>query len=452
MKSAFTVALLCIWCESWAQGPQASYYYNPSTELPWAQCYVSQEGGSHQKIPFLPAVAIDHSPSGTSRYSKNIKINGTIVFVGDGIVSDSLCNSYSGRRADFSTGEILMRGKIAMLCYDFPDSIEARFGDGYPLKRRIATATAHRASAVVLFSHRKPYPFLYLDFLRDSAASDVPVITITENSAAAIFESAGINGGDLIREWEQTGHPPESRELISELTLTVEGAFQSVETPHYSFHFRPEEFSKRGMHEIAGMNEKAHLFITKIFTGLDFASKRLFIVYYRDYDSKIFYTHHWGKGFATNAGIFNVYEGGVPNIALAVHENTHQLWGANSSSFLNEGIAMYAEALATDRNKNNRQTVEFMKHNQLYPLAEMMQFHIGTPGPKTVVGYPASGSFVDFLIGSYGLRQFHDVFLLEGRPGKETETDDSWKKIYSKSISELEEEWHRWLLEVPRAK
>ena len=65
-----------------------------------------------------------------------------------------------------------------MLCYDFPDSIEARLGDAYPLVRRIATAAAQRASAVVLFSHRKPYPFLYLDFRLDSVMSEIPIITL----------------------------------------------------------------------------------------------------------------------------------------------------------------------------------------------------------------------------------------------------------------------------------
>jgi hypothetical protein len=446
------MVLLCICCQSWAQGPQASYYYNPSTELPWAQCYVYLEGGSHQKIPFLSAVSYDHSPSGTLSYTKNIRINGAIVFVGDGIVSDSGWNSYSGRRDDYSIGEIVIKGKIALLCYDFPDSIETRFGDAYPLKRRIATAVAQRASAIVLFSHRKPYPFLYLDFLMDSAMSATPIITITESSVTAILECAGINGGDLLKEWEKTGHPPESRELISKLNLSVRGTFQTIGTPHYFFKFRREEFSERRMHQIASVNEKAHLFITHLFKGVDLASKRSFIVYFRDYDSKVFYTHHWGKGFASNAGIFNVHEGEVPNFGLAVHENTHQLWGANSTSFLNEGIAMYAEALATDKNKNNRQTLEFMKKEQLYPLEEMMQFHIGTPGPKTVVGYPASGAFVDFLIESYGLRQFHDVFLLEGRPGEESTRDDSWKKIYSKSVSDLEEQWHQWLLHGSRLK
>ena len=200
------------------------------------------------------------------------------------------------------------------------------------------------------------------------------------------------------------------------------------------------------MHEIAGVNEKAHLFITNIFKGFDFASKRSFIVYYRDYDSKIFYTHHWGKGLATVAGIFNVHEGGVPNFGLAVHENTHQLWGANSTSFLNEGVAMYAEALATDKNKNNRQTLEFMNEGQLYPLEEMMQFQIGTPGPKTVVGYPASGAFVDFSLnpmvsGSSTMSFFLRVGLQKRLEGRLLE------KTYSKSISELEKQWHRWLLQ-----
>ncbi len=441
--SAFV--LLTLACNALAQGPQVSYYYNPSTELSWAQCYVYQEGGSRQKIQFLPAVARDRSPLGTLKYAKDINVNGTIVFVGDGIVSDSDRNSYVGRRADYSSGEIDLTGKIAMFCYDYPDSIEPRLGIAYPLERRIAMAAAQRASAVVLFSHRKQYPFLCLDYPPDSTVPDIPVITITESSAAAILESAGINSEELMKEWEKSGHPPESQVLISKLNLAVKGVFQKVETPHFSFHFRKEEFSKRGMEQIAAVNEKAHGFITTRFKGVDLDSKKLFIVYFRDYDSKVFYTHHWGKGLAADAGIFNVLEGEVPSFGLAVHENTHLLWGTNSTSFLDEGIAMYTEALPTDKNKNNRETLEFMNAKKLFPLQEMMGFQIGKPGLQTDIGYPASGSFVDFLIRSYGLKLFHNVFLFEGRPEVETKGDDPWQRIYKKSVPELEEQWHEWL-------
>ncbi len=438
--------------DGWAQGPQVSYYYNPSTELSWAQCYVYQQGGSHEKIPFLPVVGRDHSPLGTLNYTKDVNINGTVVFAGDGIADGDQWNSYSGRRLDYTRGPIDIARKIVMFCYDFPDSVETRLGKTFPVERRIATAAAHDAAAVILFSHQRQYPFLYLDYPTDSVTRPIPVITVTETSAAAILESAGMDTHELLEQWQKSQHPPESQVLISRLHLWIEGTFQSVQTKYFSLHARKEEFSRRDMQSIARVNQKAQRFVRKLFNGVPLQTERLFIVYFRDYDSKVFYTHHWGKGFATNASIFNVHEGGVPSFGLAVHENTHLLWGTNSTSFLDEGVAMYAQAMATDRNSNDRKTLQLMKSNKLYPLQEMMKFQIGIPGTQTDVGYPAAGSFVRFLIDRYGLKSFHDVFLLESRPENEIKGNDSWEKVYHKPVPQLEAEWHQYLLKRSRDK
>ena len=65
------------------------------------------------------------SPSGTNKYQKDIKFNGPIVFIGNGIVKENSWNSYIGRRRpDYSIGDIDVTGKIVMFCYDCPDSIE----------------------------------------------------------------------------------------------------------------------------------------------------------------------------------------------------------------------------------------------------------------------------------------------------------------------------------------
>jgi len=61
-----------------------------------------------------------------------------------------------------------------------------------------------------------------------------------------------------------------------------------------------------------------------------------------------------------------VYLEDLLNYGLAVHENTHTLinsnWSNSSTSFLNEGIAKYTEALATDKDKNHLMTIEFLKN------------------------------------------------------------------------------------------
>jgi hypothetical protein len=143
-----------------------------------------------------------------------------------------------------------------------------------------------------------------------------------------------------------------------------------------------------------------------------------------------------------------IYPGGTPDMGLAVHENTHALiglnWG-NSSSFLAEGLGRYAEAQATEKDMNHLRVVDFLKTGRLFPLKEMLTFRIGTGGLKTEVGYPASGSFVDFLIRSYGLQALKKAYQLEARSSADREKDDTWQKVYQRPIQDLEKEWLEWL-------
>jgi hypothetical protein len=422
---------------AWAQGPKTSYYYNPATELSWAQCYLYQQGGSRQKIQFLPVINnSSRAPSGTNKYSKDIDVNGPIVFIGNGIVKENICDSYVGYRTDYTYADIDVTGKIVMFCYDFPDSIMEQLKEDVPLTSCISEAASRKASAVILFSYKEEYPFLMADI------PDIPVISITRNSAINILASAGRDGESIFKEWEESGKPPKSEELISKIELKIQGHFDKVETENFMFRFRKALISEKEMEEIIQVNEKSVRFLLDCFKDEQLTWEKVFIVYFRDYDAKLFYTHHWGKGLACDVGIFIVHEGGVPNFGLAVHENTHQLIGSNwsgSTSFMIEGVAMYAEALATDKDKNHLKTVQFLKENKLFPLKEMLTFSIGMPGLETEVAYPASGSFVDFLIKSYGLKTFKSIYR------NERKEEDSWQTIFGKSLSDLEEEWLDWL-------
>lgn len=239
--------------------------------------------------------------------------------------------------------------------------------------------------------------------------------------------------------------------LITRLRLTIKGAFDKVETKNFIIRFRADEISREKMEKIADVNEKSLAFLFSLFKeDQELRWKKLLTVYFSDYDSKLFYTHHWGTGLASDEGVFMVHRGGVPDIGLAAHENAYILsklnWG-DSTSFMNEGVGKYAEAMAAGDNRNNLRTVAFLKENKLFPLEDMLGFQIGITGLKTDVGYPAAGSFVGFLIRSYGLQAFKEAFRLENRNFEEKLSQDTWQKAYSKSIQELEKEWLTWLVE-----
>jgi hypothetical protein len=437
--------------ELWGQGPNTAYYYNPQTELSWARCTLYLEGGSQLKIPFLPVVSgnFQRAPLGTHNYSKDIDVDSRLVFIGNGIFLDDQVNCYFGRRSDYTLGKIDISGRVVLFCYDFPDKIEEQYGKNAPLKKRIVDAELRGASAVILFSFEKKDPFLMISFDNESDIPKIPVITIAKETAIHILQSAGYDSETFIREWHESGKPPGSSVLISRILLQIESDFEKIETENFLFRFRKEVIPYNSMQEIAEVNEKALRFLLRLFKGDgELRWEKLFAVYFKDYDTKLFFTHHWGSGLASGEGIFIVHKGKVPDFALAVHENAHILahinWGG-STSFLNEGVGKYAEAMASDKNKNHLQTLRFMEEKKLFPLEDMLDFQIGRTGLKTDVGYPAAGSFVGFLIEKYGLRAFKEVFALENRTKKERENADSWNAAYGKSLHDLEKEWHRWL-------
>jgi hypothetical protein len=435
-----------------AQGPTVPYYYLASTELPWAECYAYMEGGSRQKIPFLPVISgrFWNAPLGTGNYSKDVAVDAPLVFIGNGVIKDNVWNCYSGRRLNYTLGDIDVAGKVVMFCPDFPDKLEETLKAEVPLTRRISEAAARKAAAVIVFSYQNEAPFLYANYEREADIPDIPVITITRNSAINIMlMDSRTEGEALIKKWLESREPAQSVELISRIKLRIRGNFDKVETKNFLIRFRAEGISKEEIKRLLEVNEKSLSFLFNCFKeDKELKWKKFFTVYFRDFDSKLFYTHHWGWGKASDEGVFMIYKGGVPDFGLAVHENMHILtdlnWG-DSTSFLSEGCGKYTEALATEKDKNHLQTIHYLKENKLFPLEEMVKFQIGPAGLKTEVGYPASGSLVAFLIETYGLQAFKNVYPLEGRSPQEKEKADSWQKAFGKSLQELEKEWLNWL-------
>lgn len=189
-----------------AQGPSPKYYYKPSIELSWAQCYLHMGGGSKQKIPFLPVTDYRfRGPSGTEGYTKDVDIDAPVVFIGNGIVKENRWNSYSGIRLDYTSGDIDVTGKIVLFCYDFPDKINEEMKEEVTLENRIEEAAARKAAAVMLFSHNKEYPFLRINHSKNRVSSHIPVISITRSSAVDILDSIGFDAESYLKDWETSG-------------------------------------------------------------------------------------------------------------------------------------------------------------------------------------------------------------------------------------------------------
>ncbi len=406
-----------------AQGPTLSYLADPGTELPWAECNVHFEGGSKHRIPFLPVVNSRWAPCGTDKYTRDIRLDGQLVFVGDGVVRNG-SDPYRG---------IDVNGKVVMFSCDFPDSKHPGLEKEHPLERRVGEAVSRKAAGIVVFSWGEEYPFpRYRD---TDGIPEIPIIAVNRRSAEIMLASAGLNAESVFKAWKSQGEFRPSV-LISRLMLRIDGDFGRVSRDNFDVYYERARIAADKVSALVDVNERSVKFILDLFKADSPAWRKSFTAYFRDYDSKLFFTHHWGAGASSDVGIFMVFDGSVPSFGLAVHENTHMLIGENwgdSTSFLNEGLGKYAEAMATDPAANDGATAAFLKESKLVPLEKMLTMTIGSD-PATEVAYPAAGSFVGYLIRRYSLAKLKVVF-------QGADKSDIWRTVFGVPLVQLEKDW-----------
>ncbi len=436
---------------TYAQGPNLSMYYDPGTELPWAECYVYLEGGTKMKIPFLPVVDQSYcGPFGTNRYTNDIDVDGQLVYINNGIINNDE-NCYLGRRLDYTYGELDVRDKVVIFCYDFPGAEDKRQNIKDILLESISNASKGGALGAILFSYSSEYPSLRLHSANKPELLSFPVITITKESAVAIFGTSESNVNKIITDWEKKGGS-DSFELISKIHIHIDGEFSKVNSPNFSIIARKGMVSGETLKNMSEINERSLKLIKKTFEPVkDNRWNLLNLTYFADFDSKIYYTRHWGFGLANDAGVFSVLKGGESDYRLAAHENTHIFtylnWG-KSSSFFTEGLGKYVEVLTGNNDQNHEETLEFILNEDMFPLSKMIDYQIGRPGKETLVGYPASGSLIGFIADQYGLAKVKSLYMLErSRVPAKDNANEIWKKVIEKDIVELEKDWHTWLIQ-----
>lgn len=415
IKSTQIILFVVLSLHVFAQGPRLSYFYEPGTELPWASCHIHFENGSEQKIVFFPVInEKTNCPIGINNYSKDINIDKLLVFL-SGAINQELC--------------ININDRILMFYDNSNDTTDATFATR-SLEKRISYAIANKAAGIVIISGNNANRLYTVNL-----DTEIPAIIVTDKTALSIFESAGLEYGNIAGN-RLNEKNLKLTELPVNLKLKIVGNFSSIETDKCKYKYLPNLLNEEEINQQTIINEKAIDFILGLFEELDFKWTKENIFYYSNYDSKIFYTGYRGIGFSCDAGVYNVFFSNGKNYGLSVHENTHSFLRKNSltfSSFFDEGIARYAEAMATDKNLNNKKTFEFMTNEQLLPLEKMLDFKIGSNLKETEMGYPASGSFVEFLVEKYGLK----IILRLNNEAK--------KPIPRKELISLEGEWLKWL-------
>jgi len=404
-----------------AQGPELSYFFEHSTILPWAKAELFFRSGSCQNIKLFPVNASFRGPLGTNNYTKDIDVKGKLIICLGVPVNLKKKNS----------------------CYDFKDKIVLLFYDQFANNNSpssfiecVSDFSDMGVKAIVVFSIQNDCPVVKLQEGIDSN-SEIPVISIDNNGFKKILSASGYDSEEFFHDLNNN-IIDEVIYLISSLRFSLKGKFEKIETPFLTVRYNNNLLDHLEMKAVVEINNRALDFIYTLFKSISHEKRAYNVTYFSDYDEKLFYTSHWGKGLAHNGEIFSVFEECIPTFELAVHEFTHTFfyknWGGNSS-FLSEGVAMFAQNRSINSNENNIMSRLYLEDGKLLPLERLVELEIGEDEKYTTMGYFASGSFTEFLIEKFGLCKFLDLWKLE----------KGWANVYKLTLSELEKRWHQWL-------
>jgi len=418
------------------QGPSPTYYHDSGTHVPWAECTAYQPGGSTQQIPFFPAIVTDpvRAPAGTRGYSRDIRFDADLVFVGEGVTESSDLNG--------GDNSLDVAGAVVLMTLDAASSAT--------LEERVLIAARKGAAAVAVFPkvERDFYPTLKQE--RTEGFEDlIPVISLSRATAGRLFAAHSPLGEQSLLQWQEGGEAPRRERMILKLQCSLDGRFHRLESLGFVLLTREGILSEEQLSELLDVNERSVAFLLDLFDGANLTWVKTPTVYFGGYDAKVFYTLHWGEALATSTGSYLVYSGN-PDFGLVVHENAHTIfdrsWG-ETTSFITEGLAMYAQALASDPALNHQRTLELRQSGVSVPLERLVVHEIGTPGAATDFGYPASGSFVEYLLDRAGAATFEKLYKASGSSDSKEDTLHLWLDLYGASLSDLEAAWMSWLID-----
>lgn len=207
-------------------------------------------------------------------------------------------------------------------------------------------------------------------------------------------------------------------------------------TKHYVFHYQPGTLAEKEIKEIAQIQERA---FSRICGVLGVCYPERINYYFTDSPVEIG-SIFWDQGTSCNGcavcgdnKVYAVYNEDVK--CIGEHEDTHliaHLIGEPASSFLSEGLAMYFHAnwwgvpnedwAAYYKEQYPRISVEAMLDNDQF----------SEHGEE--ITYPVAGAFTRFLIDTYGMNPYKELYKYGGM-----EYSERIKSIYHVSLQEIEQ-------------
>jgi hypothetical protein len=227
------------------------------------------------------------------------------------------------------------------------------------------------------------------------------------------------------------------------------------ETPHYFFYFQKESLAEKNIKSIIDIKEVHY---EKVLNWLKLNNNRKINYYlYPSLKEKKFLMGDNSLGNAiweeleienreSNSKKFEIHVVYSEKCKfIGEHEDTHLLslpWGLSIYLFC-EGLAQYMENsfMGEDLHVVAK---KLLQKNKLYSLEWLLE-NSNWNNVDSVVIYPQVGSFIKYLIESYGKENFEKVYQSTSRKKETAENSLEINKVYQKNINQLEKEWHLFL-------
>ena len=266
----------------------------------------------------------------------------------------------------------------------------------------------------------------------------------------------------------RSGNPPPGATLWWEWTLT-DDAGNTYTTPRQDLTFEDDRFQWQTvsgeditLHWYAGEDVGPMLLdaaadglqLLEADLGIDLQEEVEFYIYGSPEDMRdaVLYIQDWAGGVAFSE--YNTILMGVPPAIAADwgrdtvrHELTHLVLGqygrscvgGSRPSWLEEGLAMYAEGEPSEEMKENLD--DALSNNRFIPL-RILNCAFQAHGEAAGLAYNQSFSVIQFLSDEYDPDLISDLILVLASGES---YDDALEKVYGFNVDSLEQEWRNWI-------
>ncbi len=217
---------------------------------------------------------------------------------------------------------------------------------------------------------------------------------------------------------------------------------------HYLFHYFPNSEAEQDIEQIVGKQEAARKKIMA-FLGIKEPDRPIEYFFYPDEQTK---KELMGDTWYAQA-IYNEFRIHVlytkKDKPIGEHEDTHLLslpWGL-STGFLQEGLAEHLVGHAWDGVPHEKYCREGYQKQFFPSLREIFDHKVWSKQSENnmIYFYSLAGAFVSYMVNSYGKKLFENLYKGTNREFLSDKHNDIFKKIYGKTIDDVETKFKNYL-------